>query len=128
MTSHNLFTSCLLTNFRMLFPARVISGIGTGYVGLVIKQDFWLTQWLFYSITLQACPLYVAEIAPKEVRGIMVSMVNVVGASGLVVRQNSYCNYVEVTHDSHSVRDCCNHYHGEIPIWLESVNIHTNIV
>ena len=40
----------------------------------------------FYSIALQACPLYVAEIAPKEVRGVMVAMVNVVGASGLVVR------------------------------------------
>ena len=38
-----------------------------------------------YSITLQICPLYIAEVAPKERRGILVAMVNAVGTIGLVV-------------------------------------------
>ena len=80
----NLFQTCFS---RMLFPARIISGIGTGYV---YRLDYGLPivsmTWFVYRITLQACPLYIAEMAPKERRGILVSMVNAVGATGLVVR------------------------------------------
>ena len=55
-------------------------------------KHLWLTvniacDFSAHRITLQACPLYVAEISPREIRGILVGMVNAVGASGLVVRQ-----------------------------------------
>ena len=36
-------------------------------------------------ITLQICPIYIAEVAPKERRGTLVAMVNAVGSLGLVV-------------------------------------------
>ena len=54
---------------------------------------------LYYRIALQACPLYIAEISPREIRGILVAMVNAVGATGLVVRQpllkqKSLCVYM----------------------------------
>ena len=42
--------------------------------------------WFVYRITLQICPLYIAEVAPKERRGVLVAMVNAVGTIGLVVR------------------------------------------
>lgn len=73
----------------MLFPARIISGIGTGYVhkGVCIDHANIMLHNLFvYRITLQICPLYIAEIAPKERRGVLVAMVNAVGVTGLVVR------------------------------------------
>ena len=38
-------------------------------------------------IALPACLLYVAEISPREIRGILVGMINVVSGSGFVVRQ-----------------------------------------
>lgn len=45
-----------------------------------------MLQWFVYRITLQVCPLYIAEVAPKERRGVLVAMVNSVGITGLVVR------------------------------------------
>ena len=76
----------------MLFPARIISGIGTGYVFTrIILIRLQLSQitiggWFIYRITLQICPIYIAEVAPKERRGILVAMVNAVGSLGIVVR------------------------------------------
>ena len=36
-------------------------------------------------ITFQVCPLYIAEVASKERRGLLVAMVNTIATSGLVV-------------------------------------------
>jgi hypothetical protein len=38
-----------------------------------------------YSISWQACMLYIAEIAPKGRRGLMIAMANAIGGTGLVV-------------------------------------------
>ena len=40
-----------------------------------------------HRIALQACPLYVAEISPREIRGKLVGLVSAVTGSGFVVRQ-----------------------------------------
>ena len=41
-----------------------------------------------YRILLQASPLYIAEIAPKEKRGIMTAFVNGFSTTGGVVRMS----------------------------------------
>ena len=42
----------------------------------------------YYRILLQASPLYIAEIAPKEKRGIMTAFVNGFSTTGGVVRMS----------------------------------------
>ena len=79
----------------MFFPGRIISGIGTGYAfkhnycfNIYIYRIMWLIEWCpchAFRVALQACPLYIAEISPREVRGIMVGLLSGIGASGLVV-------------------------------------------
>lgn len=77
-------------DYRMMFLGRIISGMGIGY-------DFFLYLFpsnyyiriqlvLCYRVLLQVCPLYIAEIAPKEKRGVMGAFVNSFSTTGSVVR------------------------------------------
>ena len=45
--------------------------------------------WNYCRVLLQASPLYIAEIAPREKRGIMTAFVNGFSTTGCVVRVNT---------------------------------------
>ena len=52
---------------------------------LCIYYNILFSTTTLYRISWQACTLYIAEIAPKERRGLMIAMTNAVGGTGLVV-------------------------------------------
>ena len=60
-------------------------------------------MYTFHRIALQACPLYIAEIAPKEIRGIMVSILNGTGGGGLVVRHSISCPSLVLQTNVHTI-------------------------